>query len=149
MSNRALVRKLEQLRAEQAEMEKRRSQDQRVNRRWVKAGVIFAGVSALPTGALASLHGLAISVAYATGVLLGVMGVMRLPDHVENPPQTQLSHGAIRLAAQGALFALPIIYDDMRETIETDGASAVTAAKIKRVDFTFVTPSRLSSPKLT
>jgi hypothetical protein len=51
------------------------------------------------------------------GILLGVLGVLKIKDHVENPGQTPLKDGAIRLAAGGALFALPIIYEAMFETV--------------------------------
>jgi len=67
------------------------------------------------------------------GLLLGVLGILKVKDHVENPNQTPLKDGAIRMAAGGALFALPIIYESMRETIGT--GLSVSAAQLNRVEF--------------
>ena len=57
------------------------------------------------------------------GTLLGVLGVLKLKDHVENPSQTQLSHGVTRLAAGGALFAFPIITESMTQLLDNDGGA--------------------------
>jgi hypothetical protein len=67
------------------------------------------------------------------GILLGVLGILKIKDHVENPNQTPLKDGAIRLAAGGGLFALPIIYEAMFQTVGT-GAN-VTAAQLNSVSF--------------
>ena len=63
------------------------------------------------------IPGLISGVSYLLGVLFAVLGVMKIKDHVENPTQTQLKDGAIRLAAGGALFAVPTLMDAMVETI--------------------------------
>ncbi len=55
------------------------------------------------------LPGLIAALAYALGILLGVLGILKLKDHVQNPTQTPLRTGMIRLIAGGALFALPMI----------------------------------------
>jgi hypothetical protein len=52
---------------------------------------------------------------------------MKIKDHVENPGNEPLKNGAIRLAAGGALLALPIIFEAMTETIG-DGAGASVAS---------------------
>ena len=67
------------------------------------------------------------SLSYMFGILLGVLGVMKIKDHVENPGQTPIKDGAIRLAAGGALLALPIIFESMLETVGSDGAGASVA----------------------
>lgn len=82
---------------------------------------------------IASLPGLLSALAYMFGILLGVLGVMKIKDHVENPSQTPLKDGAIRLAAGGALFALPIIFEAMNNTIGTGGVT--TAASLQKVEF--------------
>lgn len=63
------------------------------------------------------LPGLVTAVAYALGLLLGVLGVLKLKDHVENPQQTPIRVGLIRLLIGGALFALPIVYEAAANTI--------------------------------
>lgn len=77
-----------------------------------------------------TIPGLISGVSYMMGILLGVLGILKIKDHVENPGQTPLQQGAIRLAAGGGLFALPIVYEAMRTTIG-DQNSVVTAPQIK------------------
>ncbi len=83
---------------------------------------------------ISSLPGLISALAYLFGVLLAVLGIMKIKDHVENPSQTPIKEGAIRLLAGGCLFALPIILEAMYETAGA-GAGASTA-KLKAVEFT-------------
>ncbi len=59
----------------------------------------------------ANLPGLISIVSYMAGLALGVLGVLKLKDHVENPSQTPLKDGAVRLGAGGALLALPFLYE--------------------------------------
>lgn len=83
---------------------------------------------------IADLPGLLTGLSYMFGILLGVLGVMKIKDHVENPTQTPLKDGAIRLAAGGALFALPILFEAMLETVGSDG-QATTSALLNKVQF--------------
>lgn len=83
---------------------------------------------------MANIPGLLSGVSYMFGILLGVLGVLKIKDHVENPAQTPLKDGAIRLAAGGGLFALPIIYEAMLETVGSNGANA-TAPLMNSVGF--------------
>ena len=66
------------------------------------------------------LPGLVSALSYALGLLLGVMGVLKLKEHVENPTQTPLRVGFVRLLAGGALMALPIVYEAALNTIGND-----------------------------
>jgi hypothetical protein len=66
--------------------------------------------------------GLISGLSYLFGTLLGVLGILKIKDHVENPQQTELKSGAIRLAAGGGLFALPIVYEAMTTTIGSGNA---------------------------
>ena len=62
---------------------------------------------------------------------------MKIKDHVENPTQTPLKDGAIRLAAGGALFAIPIVSEAMFSTIEgTAGSTAAEVSELNKVSFT-------------
>ena len=81
---------------------------------------------------IASLPGLLTGLAYMFGILLGVLGIMKIKDHVENPTNTPLKDGAIRLACGGALFALPIVFEAMDTTIGEGGPT--TAATLQKVD---------------
>ena len=79
---------------------------------------------------ISGIPGLISGVSYMMGILLGVLGILKIKDHVENPSSAKLQEGAIRLAAGGGLFALPIVYEAMRNTIGDDG-TLVEAPKIK------------------
>lgn len=78
---------------------------------------------------IATIPGFLSAIAYLFGILIGVLGIMKIKDHVENPTQTPLKDGAIRLAAGGALFALPIIYEAMFNTVGTGTSSDVAVLK--------------------
>tara|TARA_R110002072_G_scaffold268814_1_gene427882 strand:+ start:898 stop:1284 length:387 start_codon:yes stop_codon:yes gene_type:complete len=93
----------------------------------------FNSIASNINTSIASLPGLISALAYLFGVLLAVLGVMKIKDHVENPSQTPLKDGAIRLAAGGALFALPIILEAMTNTVGS-GIGASTAT-LKGVSF--------------
>lgn len=79
---------------------------------------------------MGSLPGLITAVSYLIGILLGALGIMKIKDHVENPTQTPLKDGAIRLAAGGALFALPFVMDAMTSTIGTQ-TTTTDVGKVK------------------
>lgn len=94
----------------------------------------FSEIARNINDSISELPGLLTGVSYMMGILLGVLGILKIKDHVENPGQTPLQHGAIRLAAGGGLFALPIVYEAMLNTIGDDG-TAVEAAKLNKVQF--------------
>lgn len=69
------------------------------------------------TESIADLPGMLSALSYLVGLMLAVLGIMKIKDHVENPSQSKLKDGAIRLAAGGALFALPIVTEAMLSSI--------------------------------
>ncbi len=83
----------------------------------------FSSVAKNMTVSMATLPTMLSAVSYLFGLLLGVLGVMKIKDHVENPSQEPLKNGAIRLAAGGALFAIPMIYEAAKNTIGTGAAT--------------------------
>ena len=91
----------------------------------------FSKIAENIAGSIGSLPGLISAVAYLFGVLIGVLGILKIKDHVENPTQTPLKDGAIRLAAGGALFALPIVFESMLNTIGK--GTTVDVAKVNKV----------------
>jgi len=93
----------------------------------------FGSIASNINDSIATLPGLVSALAYLFGVLLAVLGIMKIKDHVENPTQTPLKDGAIRLAVGGALFALPIVLEAMFETIGT--GTAATTAELNAVEF--------------
>ncbi|MCB9991007.1 MAG: hypothetical protein H6867_06465 [Rhodospirillales bacterium] len=94
----------------------------------------FSDIAENITDSIAMVPGLLTGIAYMFGLLLGVLGVLKVKDHVENPGQTPLKDGAIRMASGGALFALPIVYEAMSNTIGST-SNAVSPATLSPVTF--------------
>lgn len=95
----------------------------------------WTDISGNITAALANLPSLMATLSYLFGILLSVLGILKIKDHVENPSQTPLKEGAIRLLAGGALFALPIIGEAMQGTLDTNQASGAKVSKMQKVTF--------------
>ena len=100
------------------------------------AGKSFNSVAGDIIGGIASLPGLVTGISYMLGVLLAVLGLLKIKDHVENPGNAKLKDGVIYLAIGGALFAVPIITTAMFELIDpaANGKGAATS-KVKAVTF--------------
>ena len=98
------------------------------------AGNDFSDIARNITQSIEQVPGMITGISYMLGLLLGVVGVLKLKDHVENPTQTPMKDGAVRLAAGGALFGLPIVFESMLNTIGTTGIS-VEPAKLSKVRF--------------
>jgi hypothetical protein len=90
----------------------------------------FSSIATNINTSISSIPGLLTAMAYLFGILIGVLGILKIKDHVENPSNTPLKDGAIRLAAGGALFALPIMYQAMMATIGS--GTAVSAAMLHK-----------------
>ncbi len=96
----------------------------------------FGSISSNINTSISSLPGLVAALAYLFGILLAVLGVMKIKDHVENPTQTPLKDGAIRLLAGGMLFAIPILLEAMSETLDAGNqGSGASASKLRSVSF--------------
>jgi hypothetical protein len=93
----------------------------------------FSNIASNITTSISSLPALLSGLSYMFGIMLGVLGILKIKDHVENPQQTPLKDGAIRLAAGGGLFALPIIYEAMKNTVGT--GNGVEAAGLNAISF--------------
>ncbi|MGH1403878.1 MAG: hypothetical protein ACRBDL_06510 [Alphaproteobacteria bacterium] len=63
------------------------------------------------------------ALAYLSGVLLAVLGIIKTLEHVTNPSQTPIRVPVIRFAIGGALFALPIILEAAYNTISGGGTT--------------------------
>jgi hypothetical protein len=94
----------------------------------------FSNIAQNITTSISSMPALLSGLSYMFGIMLGVLGILKIKDHVENPQQTPLKDGAIRLAAGGGLFALPIVYEAMKNTVGT--GNNVTVATLNAIDFT-------------
>ena len=94
----------------------------------------FSTIARNISNSVAELPGLLTGISYLLGILMGVMGILKIKDHVDSPEKTPLKEGAVRLTAGGALFALPIIYDAMLNTIGT-ASHLVQPPTLSRVEF--------------
>jgi hypothetical protein len=100
----------------------------------------FNSISQTITSQIGGLPGFLTAIAYIMGVIFAVLGILKIKDHVENPSQNPLKEGAIRLAAGGALFVVPIITEAMQNLIGQGGAG-VTAESMQSIDsFNAVAP---------
>lgn len=91
----------------------------------------FSSIASNITTSIQDLPGLLTGVSYMMGILLGVLGILKIKDHVENPSNAKLQDGAIRLAAGGGLFALPIVYESMLNTIGQ--GAGVDVAQVNKI----------------
>lgn len=88
------------------------------------------------------LPGLITAFGYMFGIVIIVMGLIKIKDHVETPEQVKVSEGVIRLLIGGALLTLPVIYNAMFNTLDgANGGSSLAAglaATIGLTDSTFI-----------
>lgn len=77
----------------------------------------FSAIAENISDSASKLPGLLTALAYLLGLGFGVWGIIKIKDHVEVPTQNPLREGVIRLAAGGAFFALPMIFEAMANTI--------------------------------
>ena len=94
----------------------------------------FGSIALNINASMSTLPGLISAVAYLFGVLLAVLGILKIKDHVENPSQTPLKDGVIRLVIGGFLFALPILLEAMTNTVGS--GTAASTATLNAVQFT-------------
>ncbi|MBK6896153.1 MAG: hypothetical protein IPH06_06145 [Alphaproteobacteria bacterium] len=85
------------------------------------------------------LPGLITAVAYLLGLLMGVIGILKLKDHVEDPARVSLKEGVINLIIGGAMFGLPAVFEAMWNTVGGGGLGVweVTAGLLNVASFTF------------
>ncbi len=81
------------------------------------ANTTFSTIFDNIVGSMASMPSLISTVAYIGGIGLGVAGVFKLKQHVDNPGQTPMKDGLVRLGAGGGLLALPFVTSAMMGSI--------------------------------
>lgn len=96
----------------------------------------FSTLSTAVTTSIGSVPGLLSAIAYLFGVILVILGIIKIKEHVEKPDQTPLKEGFIRLIIGGALFALPLLLDVAKETVSAQQAgNAVAVGIVKKAKF--------------
>jgi hypothetical protein len=81
----------------------------------------FNNVLANIVDSIEDTPGMITAVAYLIGLISGVSGLLKIKEHVENPDQTPMREGVIRLLTGGALFGLPTIYVAMANMVGETG----------------------------
>lgn len=71
---------------------------------------------------ISQIPALLAAICYMFGILLGILGILKIKDHVENPGQTPLKDGAIRVAIAACLLALPIVLEAIQSMMDETGA---------------------------
>lgn len=69
---------------------------------------------------------------YIGGSGLAVAGIFKLKQHVDNPGQTPLKDGVMRLAAGGALLSVPFMTQVMQGSISQGDSGPITAHKVSQ-----------------
>lgn len=93
----------------------------------------FTTISQTITSQIGGLPGFLTAIAYIMGVIFAVLGILKIKDHVENPSNVPLKEGAIRLAAGGALFVVPLVTEAMQNLLGTTGAG-VASQKMNNIN---------------
>lgn len=80
-----------------------------------------------------SFQNLISTVCWIGGSGLGVAGIFKLKQHVDNPGQTPMKDGLIRIGCGGGLLAFPFIQNAMQGTI-ANGSTAKLNASVLVMD---------------
>jgi hypothetical protein len=98
-----------------------------------RADASFTSITQTITGQIGGIPGFITALAYIFGTLLAVLGLLKIKDHVENPSNTPLKDGAIRLCIGGALFVVPLITEAMQNLLGTTG-TGVDVQKMNNIN---------------
>lgn len=82
-------------------------------------GDIFCNV----TKSSQDVPGLLSGLSYLFGIILGVWGISKLYEHVQNPQQTPIWDSLKRFLAGGCFFALPMVIEVVRNTMYNNATS--------------------------
>ena len=80
--------------------------------------------------ASSSFQSLISTVCWIGGAGLGVAGIFKLKQHVDNPGQTAMKDGLIRIGAGGGLLAFPFIQSAMQGSISNGNLLKVNASSL-------------------
>lgn len=80
--------------------------------------------------ATGSFQSLISTVCWLGGAGLGVAGIFKLKQHVDNPGQTPMKDGLIRIGAGGGLLAFPFIQSAMQGSISNGNLTKINAANL-------------------
>jgi hypothetical protein len=96
-----------------------------------KAATTFATMSNNIVTASSGFNNLISTVCWLGGAGLGVAGIFKLKQHVDNPGQTPMKDGLVRLGAGGGLLAFPFIQQAMQGSIADTKLDKLDAQKLQ------------------
>ena len=94
----------------------------------------FVEVTKNITTSTSTLPNLITTVAYIGGAGLGVAGIFKMKQHVDNPGQTPMKDSLVRLGGGGALLALPAVMNAMQQTVG-DSTKNVGVTKLPAITY--------------
>ena len=71
------------------------------------------------------------TVCWIGGSGLGVAGIFKLKNHVDNPGQTPMKDGLIRIACGGGLLSFPFIQTAMQGSISNGSMAKINASSLQ------------------
>lgn len=93
----------------------------------------FADMSNNIVTASSGFQNMISTVCWLGGAGLGVAGIFKLKQHVDNPGQTPMKDGLVRIGAGGGLLAFPFIQNAMQGSI-SDGSNTKFTASVLKMD---------------
>ena len=96
-----------------------------------EAATTFKDMTVNITTATSGLNNLISIVCWIGGAGLGVAGIFKLKNHVDNPGQTPMKDGLIRLGCGGGLLAFPFIQQAMQGSISNGSLTKLNAASLQ------------------
>lgn len=97
------------------------------------AATNFADMSDNIVTASSGFQNMISTVCWLGGAGLGVAGIFKLKQHVDNPGQTPMKDGLVRIGAGGGLLAFPFIQNAMAGSI-ADGSTGAFQASVLKMD---------------
>lgn len=95
------------------------------------AATTFRDMSNNMIAASGGFNNLISVVCWIGGAGLGVAGIFKLKNHVDNPGQTPMKDGLVRLGCGGALLAFPFIQQAMQGSISNGSMQKINASSLQ------------------
>ncbi len=95
------------------------------------AALTFKDMSTNIITASSGFNNLISVVCWIGGAGLGVAGIFKLKMHVDNPGQTPMKDGLVRIGCGGALLAFPFIQQAMQGSISNGSLTKINASSLQ------------------
>lgn len=95
------------------------------------AATTFKDMSTNIITASSGFNNLISVVCWIGGAGLGVAGIFKLKMHVDNPGQTPMKDGLVRIGCGGALLAFPFIMQAMQGSISNGSMQKINASSLQ------------------